>query len=253
MDHSQDKSCWITIKKYRYVVKIQVTPLMNNDVMFINSNLFSSISQFDPRQKFTSTYHKVTFIGLCHTVYHIFNWFFDFVLYVYVVYNWGPVLGGGIMIFLSLILCAFSLYLYERMQIDWIGSGAMLEWQSQNPTTLLGKLFRLIKTSPLAVFVFLVVFTDAFIITAYFRHGRFDGLAGKDWKLFFFSNFICNVYWIGVSTILGNGSVSLWQWLILHADFGNGWLFEHVIATLYQLQTQWECLLDYVNVFWSSL
>jgi hypothetical protein len=220
---------------------------VENYMMFIN---FNELNRFAHKYLYTATSKRLALIGLCHSLYHIFNWFFDFVLYVYVVYTWGMLVGGGIMIVLSLILCAVSLYIYECMQVDWVGSGAMREWQSQHPRTLSGRLFHHIKSSPIAVFMFLCVLTDAFIITAYFRHGRFDGLTAKDWRLFFFSNFICNVYWICVSVLLGNGAANLWQWLILHTDYyGNRWLFEHVLVLLYRIQTLWEQLLAQANSF----
>ena len=52
-------------------------------------------------------------IGAGHTIYATFNWFFDQVLYVYVIYRLGLVTGCVVMTFLSLIQCGATLVIYE--------------------------------------------------------------------------------------------------------------------------------------------
>jgi hypothetical protein len=161
-------------------------------------------------------YKRFTIIGLGHLLYAAFNWVFDHVIYVYAIFTWGMLMGGGLMTLLSLIQCALTLHLYEKMQIDWVGAGALHNWDSQKPTSLSGRLFRHISKKPKVVFVFLCVFSDPFITTAYFRKGRFNGLAAQDWRIFIYSVLLINGYWICVSALLGNGIVTLWQWLCIH-------------------------------------
>lgn len=161
-------------------------------------------------------YKRFTIIGLGHLLYAAFNWVFDHVIYVYAVFTWGMLMGGGLMTLFSLIQCALTLYVYEKMQIDWVGSGALQAWNSQQPSNFSGRLFRCISKKPKAVFVFLCVVSDPFITTAYFRKGRFDGLTAQDWHTFIKSVVVSNGYWICVSALLGNGAFTLWQWACLN-------------------------------------
>jgi hypothetical protein len=166
--------------------------------------------------KLRINYKLFTIIGLGHLLYAAFNWLFDHVIYVYAVFTWGMVIGGGVMTFFSMIQCALTLRLYEKMQIDWVGSGALHTWGTQQPTSFSGRLFRRIRKKQKAVFLFLCVFSDPFITTAYFRKGRFDGLTTHDWRIFIYSVLVSNGYWICVSALLGNGIAILWQWLNIH-------------------------------------
>jgi hypothetical protein len=168
--------------------------------------------------KLESNYKRFASIGLGHLLYAAFNWFFDHVVYVYVVFTWGMLLGGGMMTLFSLLQCALTLYIYEKMHIDWVGAGALHAWNSQSPSSFLGRIFQRISKKPKAVFLFLCVFSDPFITTAYFRKGRFDGLAAQDWYNFLGSVLVSNGAWICVSALLGNGIASLWHWLGMYTD-----------------------------------
>ncbi|NOT85759.1 MAG: hypothetical protein HOP02_13495 [Methylococcaceae bacterium] len=215
--------------------------------MFVNLTLFNNFSRLAPNLLYPASNNRLTMIGLCHLLYAGFNWVFDYVLYVYVVYTWGMLLGGSVMTLISLIQCALTLKLYEKMRIDWVGAGAMLEWQSQQPTSFSGRLFHRISKKPKAAFIFLCIFTDPFIITAYFRQGRFDGLTKHDWQLFIYSGIVSNTYWICVSAILGNGIVTLWQWSLLHTNFSNDWLLTHSTAIANHSHTVWQWLLIHTH------
>lgn len=68
---------------------------------------------------------RIAEIGIGHAIYASFNFFFDQILYVYVVYRLGLFVGGSIMTALSLVQCAITLIIYERMGIDWVGVGSL--------------------------------------------------------------------------------------------------------------------------------
>jgi hypothetical protein len=173
--------------------------------------------------KLHSSYKRLTIIGAGHLLYAAFNWLFDHVIYVYAVFTWGMLIGGGLMTLFSLIQCALTLHLYEKMHIDWVGAGALHAWDEQESTSFAGRLFRRIGKKQKAVFIFLCVFFDPFITTAYFRKGRFDGLTAHDWRIFLYSVLISNGWWICVSALLGNGISMLWQWLS-HIPLVTNWL-----------------------------
>ncbi|SJM95854.1 conserved membrane hypothetical protein [Crenothrix polyspora] len=158
-------------------------------------------------------YKRFTIIGLGHLLYAAFNWVFDHVIYVYAVFTWGMLMGGGLMTLLSLIQCALTLQLYEKMQIDWIGGGTLHNFTAQQPTNLTGRLLCRISKQPKAVFLFLCVISDPFITTAYFRKGRFNGITTQDWQVFICSVIVSNGYWICISAFFGNLIAMLWHWL----------------------------------------
>ena len=157
---------------------------------------------------------RITQIGTGHLIYGAFNWLFDNVFYVYVVYTFGLLAGGGMMTAFSLAQCMITLLIYERMKIDWVGAGAVLQlldvprpswWRrAANASTRRGKA---------AAFVGCCVFSDPFITTAYFRKGRFDGLTQRDWQIFFGSVVVSNFYWTLRSGLVAQLIATGWEWL----------------------------------------
>lgn len=114
-------------------------------------------------------------VGIGHFLYATFSWFFDNVLYVYVIYRLGLLAGGAIMTFLSLIVCAATLLLYERMRLDWVGAGSLARLSYiPNPSWWQRIILYASRRGGVFIFFALCVFQDPFITTAYFRQGRFD-------------------------------------------------------------------------------
>lgn len=148
-------------------------------------------------------------------MYATFNWFFDNVLYIFVIYRLGLILGGAIMTLLSALQCALLLLLYERMQIDWVGAGSVVRLSSlPDPNWWQRILIWAARRGTFSIFVALCIFQDPFITTAYFREGRFDGLKARDWRVFFGSVLLSNGYWTLRSGALAAILVGTWDWII---------------------------------------
>jgi len=131
-----------------------------------------------------------------HALYGTFNWCFDNVLYVYAVHRLGLLAGGALMTCLAGLQCAATLLLYERMRIDWVGAGSLAHLTTiENPAWWQRVILWAMQRGNAFVFVALCVFQDAFITTAYFRRGRFDGLTVRDWRIFISSVLLSNLYW----------------------------------------------------------
>ncbi len=168
---------------------------------------------------FNQNHRRIAEVGTGHLVYATFSWFFDNILYVFVVFRMGLLVGGTIMTALSLALCAATLLLYERMQIDWVGAGSLSRLSyNPNPSRWQRIIFGATRRSDALVFLVLCIFQDPFITTAYFRRGRFDGLTSRDWRIFFSSVFVSNFYWTLRSGAVGVILFSAWRWLI-HSRF----------------------------------
>ena len=153
-------------------------------------------------------------IGTGHLLYASFNFVFDEIVYVYVVYRLGMLVGGGIMTTFSLVQCAITLLIYERMQIDWVGAGSLARLASvPNPCWWQRIVRWAMHRGKVAIFIALCLFQDPFITTAYFRQGRFDGLTGRDWRIFFGSVLVSNLYWTLRSGVAAAILVTAWRWL----------------------------------------
>lgn len=157
---------------------------------------------------------RITEVGIGHTLYATFNWFFDNILYIYVIYRLGLITGGALMTLLSLLQCAATLMLYERMRIDWVGAGYIATLKHiTNPTGWQRIILRCQQSGAVAVFFALCIFSDPFITTAYFREGRFDGLSGRDWKIFIASGFASNFYCSLRSGAIAAVLLTAFQWV----------------------------------------
>jgi len=157
---------------------------------------------------------RLTAIGIGHALYAVFNWFFDNVLYAWVIYRLGLMAGGAVMTFLSLLQCGATLVTYDRMRIDWVGSGALAELERvSDPAWWQRIILWAQRQGSGAIFLVLSILQDAFITTAYFRRGRFDGLRASDWRLFLASVLVSNFYWTLRSGAVVTVLVSAWNGL----------------------------------------
>ena len=153
-------------------------------------------------------------VGLGHATYAGFNWCFDHVLYVLVVYHYGMFHGGALMTALSCLQCAATLVIYQRMRIDWVGAGLLAQLGAKpNPSRIERLLLPMSRWSPTAVFVALCLLQDPFIATAYRRAGRFGALTRRDWQHFLVAVLISNLYWILVASALGKLLAAAWHLL----------------------------------------
>lgn len=156
------------------------------------------------------------------------SWIFDNPLYLFVIYRFGALHGGLIMMVLSALICISLLIVYEQMKVDWLGVNVLETvkergglWVNRlyytRPVTgriwfrLLVAMFRVVAFVPCKIFLAVVwalnkgdafafvalsLYEDPFVTTAFLRHGKFDGLCARDWGVFFCSVVLSNGYWI---------------------------------------------------------
>lgn len=157
-------------------------------------------------------WQRLAQIGTGHTLYAGFNWVFDNILYVWVVYTLGVLKGGALMLAASGLQCALTLVVYQRMRIDWIGTGLLAEIRAKSQRTRLERaLVWASDRHPAALFTLLCVFQDPFITTAWFKQGSFESLTRRDWTIFSASVVVANLYWIFVASLIGQAAATLWR------------------------------------------
>lgn len=143
------------------------------------------------------------------------EYLFDVVLYPLVIYKLGLLRGGAIMSLLSLIICLLLLKLYDWSKRDWLGIEAVKSLKEYEGKSRFGRLLAwALRRGDYVACIALSIRFDPFITTAYMRHGAFNGMNRRDWRIFMLSWFIGNGWWslfcyAGVETVAG-----LWRWLI---------------------------------------
>jgi len=126
-------------------------------------------------------------------------WGFDYLLYPFVLYNFGLWKGGLIMILLSFLVCRLTIYFYDYSKKDWLGIEAIKGLKEQTPKNYFERVSKFfLSKSELLAFFFLSIRFDPFITTVYLREGanEFNGMKRKDWSIFLYSLAISNIYWL---------------------------------------------------------
>lgn len=140
-------------------------------------------------------------------------WGFDFFLYPFVIYHFGILKGGVVMTFLSFVVCILTMKFYDWSKRDWLGIEAIKDLKGYEGEKKIGRFtsWFLKKSEPVA-FLFLSLWYDPFIVTAYLRHGtnKFNGMSSRDWKIFVSSLILANAYWT-LACFMGITLVE-WAW-----------------------------------------
>lgn len=157
---------------------------------------------------------RLSMIGVGHGLYYVFNFFFDNILYVYVVYEWGMVRGELFMTMLAFSLNIVTLLVYQTMKIDWVGSGFIRDLRhKETPNRIERFLLRANDRSKLLIFIILNMFQDPFVATAYFKEGNFSRLTYRDVRILIASVIFANLYWIIVAAGIGHSIAFVWDFL----------------------------------------
>ena len=124
---------------------------------------------------------------------------FDSVLYPWVIGSYGFWIGGFIMIFASMLICLLTLKFYDWSQTDWLGVETLKEVREMENSKTNMFISRFLKKSRVAQFVILSLAQDPFVVTIFMRDGahQYGVMTKKDWKNFFGSLVITNVFWTG--------------------------------------------------------
>jgi hypothetical protein len=156
-------------------------------------------------------------------IYIFIGQLYDYVLWPLVQGHHG--MTGAVAMSVGAVITNFILLLaYQRMGIDWLGTGILQTLQTRAhgladrllqqtswrgalvhlPARLFQFLPRLLRSRPLA-FVALSSFGDSFLTTAYLRDGRFGPLERRDYWAFASSSVISCAAW----TLVNEGALTL--------------------------------------------
>ncbi len=158
---------------------------------------------------------RIAIIGLGHTFGYIFDYGFNYAIYIPIVAVYGPIKGGVIMAILSVPVNYLFIKFYDWSKKDWFGIEAAKEAAEFGPAWIrklsvkstFGKvlwwpfsrmiliILWAIKKGGVVAFFALSMYTDPFVTTVYFRKESFGGLKKRDWMIFFGSLLAGDIYW----------------------------------------------------------
>lgn len=115
----------------------------------------------------------------------------------------------------AFIINILTLLIYQKMKIDWVGSGLIRELRAKNaPSRMERILLWTNDKSGLLIFIFLNIYQDPFITTAYFKEGNFSRITSRDFAILVASVLFSNAYWILVAAGIGQTVAFLWRYLL---------------------------------------
>lgn len=131
--------------------------------------------------------------------YWVFAWLFDYPLFGGVVWYFGAVWGGAIMLVLTLLVDVGSIRFYDWSKRDWLALEFIRShktYAGRNPLRRLARLV-LTRTPTVVQVMFLSLHFNAFIVTALLRErsSSFNGLTKRDWWIFGLSFLTAQIYW----------------------------------------------------------
>jgi hypothetical protein len=152
---------------------------------------------------------KLGIMVVGHTFKQIEEFLFDYTLYPLVIAWLGPIRGGVVMTVLSMAVCYVYLIFYDWSKQDWLGVEVLKEMRDRDGYEgVLARFFqKAIRKSHWVAFIILSIQADPFVTTIYMRNGAhgYNGLSARDWRVFFGSVAVSNLWWIGIVALAVEG------------------------------------------------
>jgi hypothetical protein len=167
-----------------------------------------------------NSWEKILAVGWRLIVYEIFNLFFNYPLYGWVMYSLGLGRGWLMMTGFSLIQCAALFWYYDKAKVDWLFADTARSWE--NGTTENSSWFRKIAVrisksrdtgiAGISTFILASINLDPVMVAVHYRKNHFCGINFHDWSILIASVAIGNLWWgfrIGLF-------VEVLKWLFRH-------------------------------------
>lgn len=150
-------------------------------------------------------------------IYSFFNWLFDYPLYAITIWKLGMLEGGLLMAALSIPVDLITFKFYDWSKVDWFAIEYIKSMKNYQGRNIFKKVVSYIfNYTPIPIqLITLSIQFNSFIVTALLRKGEytFHGLTKRDWKIFWSSYLVGQIYWIFVISgglKLGSIIISFW-------------------------------------------
>ena len=137
------------------------------------------------------------------SAYYWGSWLYDYLFVSFILWKYGNIEGGVIVMFASIIVDLLTLQFYDWLKKDWLALETLKE--AENKQRRLGAVIHwLHDKGAMVTIIVLSILTTPFIVTAFMRKGanRYDGMRVRDSSIFIVSSLISNLYWI---VVVGSG------------------------------------------------
>lgn len=177
---------------------------------------WKEISVASVTEKLRKIFWPTVMVGTGLAIKEVINWPYDYVLYPAVIAWKGPLVGGAIMIILSIFYDLWIIRAYDWAKTDWFYIEKLKEIRSEEAETHWGRMLqRFLKKGDVAMFFFLCVKENPATVVIYFREGAFqyNGMNKRDWKIFFASVVVANLVYIAILSGIIETLRFLWDYI----------------------------------------
>lgn len=160
---------------------------------------------------------RIGLVAVGHTFKYFEEVLFDYMLYPVVIAWLGAVKGGAIMMAFSAFMCYLYLRFYDWSGKDWFGFELLKKIRDgeEKKGRVARFVQRLTQKGDWVAFLSLSFYTDPFMTTVYMRKGAgaYNGLSKRDWKIFWGSVVVTNLWWTVLMTLAVGTIRSFLSWL----------------------------------------
>lgn len=160
---------------------------------------------------------RIGLMAIGHAFKQVEEWIFDFIFYPVVIAWLGTVKGGLVMTAISSLVCYLYLLFYDWSKTDWLGLELLKRVRDgEAKQNRVARLVQWItRKGDWLAFIALSLYTDPFETTVYLRKGaeEYNGLSRRDWKIFWASVLVANLWWTGVMTFAVISVRFIYHWL----------------------------------------
>ena len=142
---------------------------------------------------------KVATLGMGVAIKKSLDYGFDYLLYPFALLSLGYLWGGVSMTVASVALNLAVIRAYDWSKRDWLLLETVKEFRDNPEELKAGPTVQwILGKGNIAAFFILSWIEDPIIVTLYLRRGghRYDGLARRDWMIFWASTLVSNLFWI---------------------------------------------------------
>ena len=142
---------------------------------------------------------KAATLGVGLAIKKSLDYGFDYLLYPFVLIWLGYVWGGVVMTIASIVVNLAVIRTYDWSKRDWLLLETIKEFKDRPDGVAARPLVRwIVKKGDLAAFFILSWIEDPIVVTLYLRRSahQYNGLARRDWMIFWASTVVSNLFWI---------------------------------------------------------
>lgn len=159
---------------------------------------------------------RIGIMAVGHTFKQAEEFVFDYTFYPLMIAWLGTMIGGAVMMAFSALISWVYIRFYDWAKKDWLGLELLKEFRDgEEKRGYVARLVqRVARKSGWLAFLAMSCSMDPFMTTVYMRRGadEYNGLSSRDWKIFWGSVFVSNLWWTLLVSLVIEGIRFVLQW-----------------------------------------